>query len=410
MVLPLNAWIFWDLSLCAAIAAILIFGQRLRASLNAALILAPLDELPPTLPSLAVVIPAYNEDINLRACVESVLRSQLPSSTLLQVWIADDESSDRTPEIAQALALEDDRVHVLRVSPRPQDQIWRGKNWACASVTALLPETDYWLFIDADVRLEPGAIAAALAAAEADQTDLLTCPPEILCGCLGEWLVQPMMMSIIAIGSNFKAVNDPALPDYAFAAGPFMLFRRTTYLAIGGHRAVADDPVEDIALARLIKTQHFKLNLQLGLGLIKVRMYQSFGALWEGWTKNYYLGCQRQVSAIVQSVVASLLVLSMPWLGCWVGTLMLFDALKTGQGLANGSVLVLSLVALVLQDVLRRTSAGRFQQEYRYAWLTWLSGVLVAAIAVASMIKTETGWGWTWRGRSLAVKPNLSQP
>ncbi len=406
--IPLNAWVMWDLALSVSIAAILIFGRRLKASLDSAQTLQPLEILPLQLPTLTVVVPAYNEELNIRACVESVLKSHLPDSSLIQVWVADDQSSDRTAEIAEALAKEDARVTLVRVPPRPQDQIWRGKNWACAYVADQIPPSEYLLFLDADVRIEPGAIAAALTTAEQEQTDLLTCPPEIICGCLAEWLVQPIMMSLIALGFNFQAVNDPAQPTYAFAAGPFMLFRKSAYEAIGGHRAIADDLVEDVALAKQIKRNHHKLILQLGLGLIKVRMYQSFQTLWEGWTKNFYLGCQRQISAVVQFVVASLMVLSMPWLGLLAGFLGILRQVSLGYAFAQllpyGTVLILSWIALAMQYGVLDESARRYQEASRYKWLSWLSGLLVSAIAIGSVIKTETGWGWTWRGRSLAIK------
>ena len=36
-----------------------------------------------------------------------------------------------------------------------------------------------------------------------------------------------------------------------------------------------------------------------------------------------------------------------------------------------------------------------------YWWLSGVGGIIVAALALTSIVKTETGWGWTWRGRSL---------
>jgi hypothetical protein len=60
-------------------------------------------------------------------------------------------------------------------------------------------------------------------------------------------------------------------------------------------------------------------------------------------------------------------------------------------------------VAIALQFNLRKANAEQFQQPLRYWYLGWLGGILIAAIAISSIIKTETGWGWTWRGRSLAV-------
>ena len=374
-----------------ACGAIAIFTERLTGSIAAAPVLAM--QVPQVLLRVSVVIPAYNEEINIQDCVQAVLDNDY--SEIIEVIIADDQSTDRTLAIAQTIA--DGRVKVISVPDRPQDRLWRGKNWACA-VGAANAKGDYLLFIDADVRLEPQAIASAISAAIEQQTDLLSCAPQIVCGCSAEWLVQPLMMSAIAIGFDFQAVNDPANAT-AFAAGMFMLFRRQVYEKLGGHTAVADQPVEDVELARLVKGQGFRLRFMLAIALVKVRMYQSFGTLWEGWTKNYYMGSQSNLAGTVFSALVFLLIFLVPWLGLIMGSYGLMTATPRTWELA---ILVGAAIALILQFRLRKLSAEAFQQPLRYWWLGWLGGLIVAAIAISSIIKTETGWGWTWRGRSLS--------
>lgn len=309
--------------------------------------------------------------------------------------MADDESTDDTRSLADRIAESDARSLVVTVPPRPTDKTWRGKNWAC--YCAVQKATgDYLLFVDADVRLGEDAIARALREAQTHQSDLLSCAPKIVCGCFSEWLVQPIMANLIAIGFDFEAVNDPSRLGVAIAAGPFMFFRRCAYDKLGGHAAVATDPVEDLALARLVKSSGLKLRYVLGLDTAKVRMYSSFGGLWEGWTKNYHLGSDRNIALTLVSSASVFLIFSMPWLGlvaCLVGVLV-------GAGSLSG--LMLSVLAVALQCVLRLQAARMVGQPFRYWWLGWLGGGIVSVIAIASAIKIETGWGWTWRGRSLA--------
>ncbi|WP_019498668.1 glycosyltransferase [Pseudanabaena sp. PCC 6802] len=389
------------LSLFASLVAIAIFSKRLQASMAQAPNLAPVASDVRDTSSIGVVIPAYNEEINIRDCVQSVLQSDLADPTKLEVWIADDESQDATGTIARELAAMDARVKAIAVPPRPKDRVWRGKNWACANAAPHVT-SEYLLFIDADVRLEPGAIAAAIAESKAHQSDLFSCAPEMICGCFSEWLVQPIMMSILAVGFNFEAVNDARDLESAFAAGPFMLFKRNAYEKIGGHRAIAGELVEDLELARLIKKSGLRLRYILGLGLIKVRMYQSFAALWEGWTKNFYMGSQRNLGATLYFALAMTLIFVMPWLGLISSTIGYLLSVDDAKGFSLLAI-AMSLVAIGLQYYLRSSAARSFKQPLRYWWLGWLSGALVVAIAIASVIKTETGWGWTWRGRSLAV-------
>ena len=375
------------------------FGLQ-RQSLDKAPQVDPLVNLPESLPLVSVIIPAYNESINIQPCIEAVLNSELPNADALQVLVADDGSTDSTQSLAQALADQDLRVEVIAVPPRPQDSVWLGKNWACTQAVARAAG-DYILFIDADVRLAPKAIATAVVKAEQDEIDLLSLAPNICCCCLAEWLVQPVMMSLLSVGFNFAEVNDSTQPDQAFAAGPFMLFRRTTYETIGGHQAVADNLVEDVALAHLIKQLGYRLYYAFGLDLTQVRMYQNWSGLWEGWTKNYYSGGGRNLFSTLYSALSLLVVFTAPWVG--LASALIFLKLTMGSILSIVTLL-LGIGTVTLQYFYRRETAHRFHQPLRYVWLSGLSGLLVAAIAIGSIIKTETGWGWTWRGRPLKVQ------
>ena len=392
-------WIaLWSLALVVAIVAIVTFHRRLQASLATAPRLPLLETEPDTLPTVSLIIPAYNEQVNIAECLDAVLASHLPHPERLQVIVADDESTDNTAALAAAVARTDERVEVMTVPPRPTDIPWRGKNWACANAVKKATG-EYLLFIDADVRLEPDAIATAVIDCQNHQADLLSCGPGIICGCLAEWLVQPVMMSCIAVGFNFEAVNDPDNTTTAFAAGPFMLFRRSAYDQIGGHRAVATETVEDVELAKRIKSNSLKLRYLFSTELIQVRMYRSFVALWEGWSKNYYEGGGRNLGGTLYSAFALSLIFVMPWLGLAAG---LWGALLNG-GLGWWLVGSLGVVSIALQVYMRWAAQRVFNQPFRYWWLGWLSGGIVVAIAITSVIKTETGWGWTWRGRSLAT-------
>jgi cellulose synthase/poly-beta-1,6-N-acetylglucosamine synthase-like glycosyltransferase len=211
------------------------------------------------------------------------------------------------------------------------------------------------------------------------------------------------MVRMLTAGFNIGAVSDPTQPDVAFAAGPFMLFRRAAYDRIGGHRAIADDLVEDVALARQIKAFGLKMRLMLGLGLVKVRMYQNLAGLWEGWTKNLHMGTQRRVSATLLISIISVFVFVVPWLG-----IILSGVAFLSLGLQDGRLFLIpflsALTLLLWESILWRRQAVLLELPVRYGLLRWLGGLLVAAIAIASIIKTETGWGWTWRGRSLALR------
>lgn len=352
------------------------------------------------LPRVSVIIPAYNEADNIEACILSVLQEPTLPPERLEVWVLDDQSSDATLAIAQTLqqTLNDPRLRVVAGKPRPDQQTWMGKNWACVQAVEHAAG-EFLLFLDADVRLKPGAIGAAIKVVEEKHVDLLTLCPEVVCGCLAEWLVQPWMMSLLMAGFDFNEVNDPNA-DAAFAAGMFMCFRRTAYEQLGGHQAVADQAVEDVELARRLKQQGLKLYYAVGANLASVRMYRSLAAVWEGWTKNWHLGSRRNLSTSLFSAAIMLWVCVLPWFGL---VTLLYQGATVGLTLINGLAIAIALTAIAMQYRIRCSIEQVAAIPPRYWWLTGVGGLLVAAITLVSIIKTETGWGWTWRGRSLQL-------
>ena len=392
--------IFVGLSLCA----IAIYGSRLRNSLACAPQLhafePSLSAFDPQFPTVSVIIPAYNEAENIHDCITAVLESTQLTATKLDVWVVDDQSSDDTLLLAQSLQelLKDSRLHVLPGQPRPAEETWVGKNWACCQGFEQA-KGDFLLFIDADVRLKPQAIETAVQKAQLEASDLLSLAPAITCGCLAEWLVQPLMVNNLAVGQDFQAVNDPQT-DVAFAAGPFMLFRRTAYEKLGGHRAVANQVVEDVELARRTKAAGLRLSYLLGGEFVSVRMYRSFSALWEGWTKNLYMGAQRNIKPMFDLAAAMLIIYPLPWL-C-----LLAVSYKSAVGIVSWLDLIaagLAIVAIFFHYYLRVLSSQVSQLPLNYWWLGSVGGTIIAAMALVSVFKTETGWGWTWRGRTLKL-------
>jgi len=350
----------------------------------------------------SVIIPVYNEALNIRECVLSVLNSAA-TDPQLEVWVVDDQSDDETLAIAQALQaeLQDPRLHILPGQPRPNGEIWRGKNWACHQGSQHATG-DYLLFIDADVRLKAGAIATAAHTVEAESLDLLTLIPQVECGFLGEWLVQPLIMGLLTAGFNFGEVNNPT-SEVAFAAGPFMFFRQSAYATLGGHQAVAAEVVEDVELARRIKSKGLRLKFAPGQALASVRMYRSWAGLWEGWTKNWHAGSRRNLGTSLFSAFIPFLVGVLPWLGLgYLAMRLLGQPLSIWEGLAG----VVAVVVIALHYQMRSILLGILGLPLRYWWLTGIGSFITALLVLVSIVKTETGWGWTWRGRSLKSENN----
>jgi cellulose synthase/poly-beta-1,6-N-acetylglucosamine synthase-like glycosyltransferase len=384
-------------------------GLGSHASASGALAKISLGALANT--SLTVVVPAYNEAANIGACLTSLLRSEDPCGDW-RVLLVDDRSSDATVAIAleeaRACGATEPRFSLLDAGPRPTGERWVGKNWACSRAMEQV-ESEWVLFVDADVRLQPATLRRALAQATTDRADLLSLAPRLSCGCLAEWLVQPIMASLLGLGFPIEAANDPA-SAVAFAAGPFMLFRRTAYAAIGGHRALAAEVVEDLALARRIKQGGHRLRYLLALDALELRMYSDFASLWEGWTKNWLLGLDGDVAKALAASWVVLLMFSGPWLLAPAAALLAAGLAPEGfvpvglpdQRLVLLTALALALAGIGLQLVLRLWTRRKFQLPLSFWWLMGAGGLVVAAIGPVSVWRTLSGRGWTWKGRSLA--------
>ena len=363
--------------------------------------LAPLPpSFQPLATSLLVVIPAYNEARNIADCLTAVL-DNAPAASQFQVVVVDDSSRDGTAAIAEATAAQHPSgacFQLLRAGERPAAERWVGKNWACSRACEQF-SSEWVLFVDADVRLMGTTLARALQQAVADQADLLSLAPRLECSCWAEWMVQPIVASLLGLGFPITAANDPA-DATAFAAGPFMLFRRSAYDAIGGHRGLAAVVVEDLALARLIKGSGYRLRYLLGLDGLTLQMYADLASLWEGWSKNWFLGLDGNIAKALGASAAVFVMFAGPWLllpcsflGLWWQPQWL---------LLWQSSALLCAAGIGLQWCLRYWSQRTFGVPMRHWWWMGAGGCLLAALGPTSVWRSLTGRGWTWKGRSLS--------
>ena len=386
----------------SSVIGLLILQLGLRRVFAAAPYLNPSPEGPLPQTSLTVVVPAYNEAANIEPCLSALLTAEPPCSSW-QVLVVDDDSSDGTADLAAAASSSADHPYkadgfsVLQAGPRPEGERWVGKNWACCR--AMEQVTSKWvLFIDADVRLRPDALRRALGQAIEESADLFSLAPRLECGCLAEWMVQPIMASLLGLGFPIEATNDPN-SEVAFAAGPFMLFSSEAYAAIGGHRQLAAEVVEDLALARLIKSGGYRLSYQLGLDAVMLRMYQDLASLWEGWTKNWFLGLGRDPLRAIGASAVVVQMFSIPWLLLPSAAVLLL--LAPGFNIFWWMLFGIALLAIVQQLLLRLWHRSRFAVPLDHWWLMGAGGLLLGAIGPVSVWRTLTGRGWTWKGRQL---------
>lgn len=236
----------------------------------------------PTATSVAVLMPARNEERGIEAATLSVLDSiGLENFTVI---VCDDHSEDRTAEILGTI--QDNRLQIVTPDqPTPKD--WLGKPWAC-HILSENTTADILIFLDADVLLEPEAIASAIHVLETESLDFISpYPRQITVGLLGR-LVQPLLQwSWLTLVPLAIAKRSPR-SSLAVANGQFIACRRDAYLASGGHKAVASEVIEDVALLRAFLRAGLRGTVVDGTDLATCTMYRSNTELVNGYAKSLW--------------------------------------------------------------------------------------------------------------------------
>jgi hypothetical protein len=235
---------------------------------------------PHTTAGITAIVPARDEEAVISACVQSLEKQ----SEITEIVVVNDQSSDKTAAIVKDLATRLNKLRLLEAQePSPG---WVGKNNAL-TLGARNATSDWLLFTDADVELEEGATTRALQIAQETHAALVSFSPQQITEKWYEKALIPFVYCRLARRFSYPAVNDPKSAAAA-ANGQFLLIRRDVYETIGGHARFASDVLEDVALATAVKAAGHRLWFGPGKGIVRARMYRTFGAMWEGWTKNLY--------------------------------------------------------------------------------------------------------------------------
>ena len=264
---------------------------------------------------LSVVIPSRNEELTLPECLASLLAQSERGFLLGQHWeilLVNDDSTDRTGEIVARAAAENPGVTVIAAPALDLSDRggFTGKNNACWAA-AQQAKGKWLLFTDADTIHEPGDLSRALHEARKNQVDLLSYSPQQIVTGFWQRAVMPLVFSELASVYPMKQVNDPA-KRIAAANGQFLLVESDSYFAVGGHRGVGPEVLEDVAIARRIKRSNRKIRFRYAPDALSTRMYRTLPEMIEGWTKNLTLLFPRPIYLALWRILDLLLYFGVP--------------------------------------------------------------------------------------------------
>jgi glycosyltransferase involved in cell wall biosynthesis len=242
-------------------------------------------------PLVAAILPAKDEEAYLSDCLSAIRAQTYPN---LEIIVVDDRSTDRTGAIAREHAEQDARIRVLTITGLPPG--WTGKTHALHRAVAEAAGDWLW-FLDADTLHAPDGLSILMEYARQEGAALASLLPELRCETFWERVVQPLGGIVLMQSFPLHVVHRDDSP-LAFANGQYILIQRKAYDDAGGHEAVKDRFVEDIALAERVKKKGYRIRVALIRGIVTCRMYASLQQLVRGWSRILYDALDRRAGRL----------------------------------------------------------------------------------------------------------------
>lgn len=350
-------------------------------------------------PRVSIIVPACNEEENIRATLEKLLALDYSN---YEVMAVDDRSTDRTGSImdevadthsrgnaAVALSAEAGgvarstlaltRLRVIHIAQLPSG--WMGKThamWTAASQAS----GDWLLFTDADVLFKADSVRRAVAYAEAEQADHVVLFPRMIMKRASERMMIAFFQALFVFGHRPWKVADPKARDH-MGVGAFNMVRRSVYEAVGTYRALRMEVLDDMKLGKVVKEAGFAQRNVFGADLISLRWARGAFGIVNNLTKNFFAVLSFQWWRTVITVIG-------------LGFLNLGPFL--GVCLAHGWARVPYAVALGSMFLIYYGMAGMSDVPAYYFLLHPVSTSLFMYTLTRSMVHTLRNDGIVWRG------------
>jgi len=333
----------------------------------------------PSPTAISLLIPARNEERSIAAAVESALAS---IAVNLEVIVLDDHSDDNTASIVEAIAQRDSRVRLIQAPPLPSG--WCGKQHACW-VLSRHARHPLLVFVDADVRLSPDALARMAEFQRQSGAELVSGVPQQETGTWLEKLVIPLIHFLLLGFLPMFRMRTTTKPAYASGCGQLFLTTRNGYDKAGGHAAIRTSLHDGITLPRTYREHGLKTDLFDATDIATCRMYRSAREVWHGLAKNATEGLARP--GLIFPMTAILI-------GGQVLPLFLLAS----------EVWPIALCATIAAYLPRILASWRFRQSWLGVLLHPVGMVLLLAIQWYALGRSLLGRPSGWKGRVYAVR------
>jgi chlorobactene glucosyltransferase len=343
-------------------------------------------------PKVSVILPARNEEKYIAKCLDSLLNQDYQNFEIIAI---NDSSTDRTIDIMCQYAMQSTLV-VVNSKPKPDG--WAGKNWACYQ-GYLKATGDVFLFTDADTVHSPSTMSLAVANLIELDLDALTAIPKLLCKDIWSKITLPVLSNFLHSRFSALRVNDPKTKTGYFF-GSFFIITRRTYEAIGTHKIVRHELVEDGALGNRVKEAKFRMKMVRGECHIDAIWARDFKTLWDGLRRLMVSIYSQDRNRASLMAVAVFFLLFEPFL-LFPYSLLMYRAVNdlVSQILMDMN---LATIAVIFLANAIQSKFGLFQNPL-YALASPLGGALISFCFISLIINAKKRGAVSWRDRQYTI-------
>ena len=342
----------------------------------------------PTAPKICAIIPARDEAEAIATSIASLLQQSYPGR--LEVVLVDDNSSDRTSEIAQATAAELGKSNLQIIAGKLLPEGWKGKLWAMQQGVdyAQTLDPDYILFTDADIQHDLDNLSQLVTKAETENLDLVSLMVLLRCQSFWEKLLIPAFVFFFQKLYPFPWVNDPN-KSVAAAAGGCVLISSRSLKEIGGIAAIKDALIDDCTLAHAVKSHQKNIWLGLSETTLSLRGYDKLKVIWDTIARTAYTQLNYSPLLLVGTLIGMGLVYLVAPIGLVIGIL---------QG--NWLVVTICILTWSLMSVAYLPTLRLYKLSFTWALCLPAIAFLYTLMTLDSAIKYYQGKGGAWKGRT----------
>jgi chlorobactene glucosyltransferase len=335
-------------------------------------------------PLVSVMIPARNEEKNIRRILNSMVKQDYQN---LEILVLDDNSTDGTGHMVEEFVKKDSRVKLIEGAPLPAG--WKGKCFACHQLSKIA-KGSYFVFTDADTLHYPNSISGSLAALLKNNLDVTSVYPRQIAVTFSERMSVRFINFIILSFMPLILVKHSKAPFFSTAIGQFFLFTRKAYEKTGGFESVKDEILEDINISKQVKRCGLKIMIYDGSDSIFCRMYTNLPDVIKGFSRFIYAAfdCNFLIAFISVSFIE--LIYMVPFIMLPVGIFIFGWPAK---------IISLIIIQIFLIFTIKFILAIRFKERILDVFFTPVSLAFVYLLSINSYKQTKFGKGIDWKGR-----------